>query len=160
MIDSFPDKELKLGGEFEIKLFDTALKLKSYRKVKNLTMNAGVNAVETQMGTTATQCAAFTYCGVGSGYVTATFTLTALASEATRCLGSFSSGTAASGTATWSLITTFLPGTATASIYESGLFDATGLASPTMLCYNTFAVISKGSADTLVITWTYGISST
>ena len=49
-------------------------------------------------------------------------------------------------------VTTFPAGTGTGAITEAGTFNAAS--SGTMLCYADFAVISKASGDTLIITWT------
>jgi hypothetical protein len=83
-----------------------------------------------------------------------------MATDNTHIQGAWTTtGAAASGIVTWTNITTFGAGTATAAITESGLFDTATTNAQTMLCYNTFAVINKGASDTLVITWQYTISS-
>ena len=48
-------------------------------------------------------------------------------------------------------VATFAAGTGTGAITEAGIFNdaVTG----TMLCRTVFAVINKGSLDTLTITW-------
>jgi len=48
-------------------------------------------------------------------------------------------------------VATFAAGTGTGAITEAGIFNA-GSAG-TMLCRTVFAVINKGSLDTLTITW-------
>jgi len=49
-------------------------------------------------------------------------------------------------------------GDATAAITEAGIFDAD--TAGTMFVYSHFAVINKGAADTLQITWTVTMGST
>jgi len=58
---------------------------------------------------------------------------------------------------------TFNPGVGTGALVEAGIFNyGTYAASPTstqiLLCRTIFAVINKGAADTLTISWTVTIS--
>lgn len=55
-------------------------------------------------------------------------------------------------------VATFAPGTpaTAAAIVEAGLFNAS--TGGTMLCRTTFAVVNKGTSDTMTVTWTVTVS--
>ena len=139
-----------LKGEFEVFLYDKKGMLKDYRKVKNLTTNAGFTGVCEAMGLGIT--AAFTYCAIGTGTITPDPGDSTLEAETARVAGGFTQVS----TKVWSNAATFGAGTGTGAITESGLFNdaSTG----TLLCHQTFPVINKGASDTLVVTWQYTLS--
>jgi len=139
-----------LKGEFEVFLYDKEGTLKEYRKVKNLTVNAGFSAVCDMMGSGNVE--PFTYCAIGTGTTAPDATDTSLESEVARVQGGY---TKVSNTV-WKNEATFGAGTGTGAITESGLFNSSS--SGTMLCRQTFAVINKGDNDTLVVTWQYTLS--
>ena len=139
-----------LKGEFEVFLYDKEGTLKEYRKVKNLTVNAGFSAVCDMMGSGNVE--PFAYCAIGTGTTAPDATDTSLESEVARVQGGY---TKVSNTV-WKNEATFGAGTGTGAITESGLFNSSS--SGTMLCRQTFAVINKGDNDTLVVTWQYRLS--
>ena len=139
-----------LKGEFEVFLYDKDWKLKAYRHVKNLTVNEGFKAVCDMMGKGNIE--PFKYCAVGNGTITPTSSDTALASELARTLGSYSR----TADTIWKNDATFNPGVGTGTITESGLYNA--VSGGTLLCRQTFGAITKGSSDTLVVTWQYTLS--
>jgi len=139
-----------LKGEFEVFLYDKEGRLKAYRKVKNMTVNAGFAAVCDMMGKGGVE--PFKYCAIGDGTNAPTAGDTALASELARTLGSYNR----SADTIWTNESTFEPGVGTGTITESALFNAAS--GGTMLCRQTFGAITKGSADTLVVTWKYTLS--
>ena len=51
---------------------------------------------------------------------------------------------------------TFPAGTGTGAVTEAGIFNASS--GGTMLCRTTFPVVTKGSGDTLAITWVVTVS--
>ncbi len=56
-------------------------------------------------------------------------------------------------------IATFGAGVGTGAIVEAGIFNSAVTDGGTMLCRTTFGVITKGAADTLIITWTISVGS-
>jgi len=139
-----------LKGEFEVFLYDSNKKLKTYRNVKNLTVNAGFLAVCDMMGFGAIE--PFKRCAIGNGTVAPTSGNTILGSELARVLGEY---TRTSDTV-WKNDATFGAGVGDGAITESGLFNHASAG--TLLCRQTFPVINKGAADTLVVTWQYTLS--
>jgi len=139
-----------LKGEFEVFLYDKSGKLKAYRKVKNLTVNSGFAAVCDMMGSGNIE--PFKYCAIGTGTVAPSASDTSLGNESARVEGGY---TRTSNTV-WKNDATFGAGVGTGAITESGLFNSSS--GGTMLCRQTFAVINKGSNDTLVVTWQYTLS--
>jgi len=140
-----------LKGEFEVFLYDKEGRLKAYRKVKNLTVNSGFAAVCDMMGKGGIE--PFKYCAIGTGTTAPSASDTILAAETARVLGGY---TRVSNTV-WKNDATFGAGVGTGAITESGLFN-NSISPATMLCRQTFAVINKGSSDTLVVTWQYTLS--
>jgi len=139
-----------LKGEFEVFLYDSNRKLKAYRHVKNLTVNAGFKAVCDMMGSGSVT--AFDYCAIGTGTTAPAAADTILASETARVQGGYTR----TADTVWKNDATFGAGVGTGAITESGMLN--GSSGGTLLCRQTFAVINKGSGDTLVITWQYTLS--
>ena len=54
-------------------------------------------------------------------------------------------------------VTTSGAGVATGAVTEAGIFNASS--SGTMLCRTVFAVVNKGSGDTLQVTWTVTLAA-
>ena len=139
-----------LRGEFEVFLYDRSGRLKEYRKVKNITVNAGFSAVCDMMGQGGVE--PFQYCAIGTGTTAPDPSDTTLGNEVARVQGGY---TKVSNTV-WKNEATFGAGVGTGAITEAGLFNSS--TSGTMLCRQTFAVINKGDNDTLVVTWQYTLS--
>jgi len=53
-------------------------------------------------------------------------------------------------------VATFSAGTATGSISEAGIFNASSAG--TMLCRTVFSVVNKAASDVLTVTWTVTIA--
>ena len=53
-------------------------------------------------------------------------------------------------------VCTFAAGTGTGALTEAGILNASS--SGTLLCRTEFAVINKGSSDSMVVTWTVTVS--
>lgn len=145
------DDSLKTKGLVQVQLFDAAGNVKETREIPNLVVNTGLAYIASRIkDSTAT---AMSHMGVGSGSVAAAAANTDLGSA----LGSrvaMDSTTLVTTTATndaVQYVATFAAGTGTGAITEAGIFNA--LTGGTMLCRTVFAVINKGTLDTLVITW-------
>lgn len=139
-----------LKGEFEVFLYDSDKKLKAYRHVKNLTVNAGFKTVCDMMGSGSVS--AFGHCGIGIGTIAPAAGDTTLGSETARVQGGYTR----TADTVWKNDATFGAGVGTGAITESGLFNDSSAG--TLLCRQTFAVINKGVSDTLVVSWQYTLS--
>ena len=95
---------------------------------------------------------AMSHMAIGTGSTAAAAGNAALGSEADR--NSLTS-TAVSGT-TVTYVATFSAGEGTGAITEAGLFNASS--SGVMLCRTVFAVVNKGSSDSMTITWSVTVS--
>jgi len=146
-----------LKGDVELLLWDSEGKLKDYRLIENVVTNLGVAYV-------ADQCsdggkAAMNAMAIGKGTQAATGGKTALKTEVVR--GKVKGTAAVQGTGAndhkFVFTETFAAGVGTAALQEAGIFNNT-TAGGTMLCYLTYAVINKGTADTLTITWTLAVA--
>jgi len=96
--------------------------------------------------------AAMTHMAIGTNNTSAAAGQTALSSEAAR--GALTSTTVSNNTIAY--VETFAAGTGTGAIVEAGVFNASS--SGDMLCRTVFAVVNKGSADAMTITWTITVS--
>jgi hypothetical protein len=143
-----------LIGEVETKLYSPDGLLKSFRKSKNITVNSGFRTICDMMGQISGQPIGFQYSAIGIGTVAPSASDTLLASEVARVLGGYTR----TADTIWKNDATFGAGTGTGTITESGLFNNSTANSETMLCRQTFGAITKGAADTLVVTWQYTLS--
>ena len=136
---------LKMSGHLAIAINDEIV-----QEVPNLVVTAGKGFVASRMKDT-TQ-GAMSHMAIGTGSTAAAVGNTALVSEADRnALTSTSvSGAALTYTAT------FGAGEGTGAITEAGLLNASSAG--TMLCRTVFAVVNKGSQDSMTITWTVTVS--
>lgn len=112
---------------------------------KNLVVTAGKNHIADRMKNNST---AMSHMAVGTGTTSAAAGQTALVSESARV--ALTSSTVSTNTIEY--VGTFPAGTGTAALTEAAVLNASS--SGTMLCRTVFTVINKGSADSLVITWT------
>ena len=99
-----------------------------------------------------TTAGAMSHMAVGTGSSAAAAGNTALGSEVDR---NALASTTVSG-ADISYVATFAAGEGTGALTEAGLFNASS--SGTMLCRTVFAVVNKGVADSMTITWTVTVS--
>jgi hypothetical protein len=145
-----------LTGEFDLVLYDKTGKVKERKHVKNITVTTGFQAVSDMMGKASAQPVGFTYCGIGTGTIAPAIGDTNLGTPATCLAGGYTSSSAT----VWTNTTTFGAGVGTGSITEAGMFSSTWTTGvgTTMLCRQTFGVVTKGAADTLVVTWQYTLS--
>lgn len=137
-------EELKLKGYIEVRLLDPTGDLKDYRLVPNLIVTEGFDHyLDLQFN--AAQPAQGTFLGIGTVATSLNESDSALEGEIERMGGTYShTGNTKSGTVAF---TWYANGTAGPwEIREMALFDAAS--SGTMICRGTFAVVSKGTADT------------
>ena len=136
---------LKMTGAVAI-----ALNGEVVQEIPNLVVTAGKNFVASRMKDTTK--AAMTHMAIGTNNTTAAVGQTALSAEVTR--GALTSTTVSTNTIAY--VETFAAGTGTGAIVEAGVFNASS--GGTMLCRTVFAVVNKGSADAMTITWTITVS--
>ena len=136
---------LKMTGAVAI-----ALNGEVVQEIPNLVVTAGKNWVASRMKDTTK--AAMTHMAIGTNNTTAAVGQTALSAEVTR--GALTSTTVSTNTIAY--VETFAAGTGTGAIVEAGVFNASS--GGTMLCRTVFAVVNKGSADAMTITWTITVS--
>jgi hypothetical protein len=135
----------KMSGHLAIAINDEVV-----QEVPNLVVTAGKGYVASRMKDT-TQ-GAMSHMAIGTGSTAAAVGNTALGSEADR---NALTSTAVSG-ASVTYIATFGAGEGTGAITEAGLLNASSAG--TMLCRTVFAVVNKGSQDSMTITWTVTVS--
>ncbi len=136
---------LKMSGHLAIAINDEIV-----QEVPNLVVTAGKGFVASRMKDT-TQ-GAMSHMAIGTGSTAAAVGNTALVSEADRNALTSTSVSGASLTYT----ATFGAGEGTGAITEAGLLNASSAG--TMLCRTVFAVVNKGSQDSMTITWTVTVS--
>lgn len=141
---SIVNDSIKALGHVVVKLNDQIV-----QEIPNLVVTAGKNFIASRMTGSTT---AMSHMAIGSTNTAAAAGDTGLGGELGRVALSSSSTTGA--VTTYSA--TFPAGTGTGAVVEAGIFNASS--SGTMLCRTTFAVVNKGSNDTLTITWQVTIS--
>lgn len=137
---------LPMKGELTLTLVDSEGKVKDFRELKNLIVQVGKNFVASALINSSTS--PFTYMAVGTNGTAATTADTTLGTELARQV--FSSSSVSTNVVT--LSTTYAAGTATGTLQEAGIFNASS--GGTMLSHVVFSAVSKGASDSLVITWT------
>ena len=115
----------------------------------NLVVSAGLAYIASRMkDATAT---AMSHMAVGSGSTAAAAGNTTLTELGRVTLTSTTIVTTSVANDAVQYVATFPAGTGTGAITEAGIFN--NVTGGTMLCRTVFAVINKGSLDTLTITW-------
>lgn len=146
---------IKAKGTLQLTLIDENGNIKQQDE-HNLVVNTGLAYIASRIkDATAT---AMSHMGVGTGTLAAAAADSALGS-ALGARVTLDSTTLVTTTATndsVQYVATFGAGVSTGAITEAGIFNA--LTAGTMLCRTVFAVINKGSLDTLVITWKVAVA--
>ena len=137
--------DFKMTGRLSIAINDEVV-----QEVKNLVVTSGKGFVASRMKDAS--AGAMSHMAVGTGSSAAAANNTALGSEVDR---NALASTTVSG-ANISYVATFAAGEGTGALTEAGLFNAGS--SGTMLCRTVFAVVNKGLADSMTITWTVTVS--
>ena len=142
-------ENLKVTGAVAIKVFDKNGALKQEQNIKNLVVTSGKEFIAAAMVGTPTQ---MSHMAVGAGTSAAAAGDTNLGSELGRV--ALTSDTSSGAVVTY--VGDFPAGTGTGAVTEAGLFnDPTG---GVMLCRTVFAVVNKGGADAMSITWQITVS--
>jgi hypothetical protein len=140
---------LKTNGTLELKLLDAEGNVKEQYE-HNLVVNSGLAHITSRIYGTAQ--GVMSHMAVGTGSLAAAAADSALGSQIARvALDSTTIVTTTITNDSVQYVATFAAGTGTGAITEAGIFNDASVG--TMLCRTVFAVINKGTLDTLVITW-------
>jgi len=138
--------KLALTGALTIAINDVVV-----QETNNLVVTAGKEWVADRMANANT---VMTHMAIGTGTTAAAAGNTALVTELDRNVLTVSGGTVSANTIQYAC--TWAAGDGTGAITEAGIFDAaTG---GDMLARTVFAVVNKGAADSMTITWTITVS--
>ena len=135
----------KLTGKVHVTLTNEYGEIVEQRAT-NLVVTTGKDFTASRMVGTVSNI--MSHMAVGSDNTAAAVGNTALGAELGRV--SLTAGTASGNVVTYTA--TFGAGVGTGGIQEAGIFNASS--GGTMLCRVVFAVVNKGSNDTMAITWT------
>jgi len=140
----------KVTGMVNVVVRDDAGKIKQEFTVPNLVVDTGLDFIASRMKDTTD--AAMSHMAIGTDNTAAAAGNTTLGTELAR--QALASTTVTDNSIAY--VATFAAGTGTGALTEAGLFNdpTTG----TMLCRTVFAVINKGAADSMTVTWTVTIS--
>lgn len=142
------EEQLKMKGHLQIHLNNELV-----RDVPNLVVTAGKGFVAARM--IGTSAGVMTHMEVGTGTTDPVVGNTTLESVVSSSRTAFTSSSSVSG-AVVTYVCAFAAGTGTGALTEAGIFNASS--GGTMLCRTEFAVVNKGAADTMTITWTVTVS--
>ena len=120
------------------------------KEIPNLVVTTGKNFVSSRMKDTTKS--AMSHMEIGSGTTSAAAGQTTLVTAVDR--NALTSTTVTNNTIIY--VCTWAAGDGTGAITESGLFNASS--GGDMLCRTVFAVVNKGSADSMTVTWTITVS--
>ena len=140
----------KVTGIVNVVVRDDAGKIKQEFTVPNLVVDTGLDFTASRMKDTS--ATAMSHMGVGTGSTAASSADTALGTQLARV--ALASTTVTDNSISY--VATFPAGTGTGALTEAGTFNASS--GGTMLCRTVFAVINKGPADSMTVTWTVTIS--
>ena len=135
----------QMTGHLSIAINDAVV-----QEVHNLVVTDGKEFVASRMKDTTK--AAMSHMAIGTGSTAAAAGDSALGSQADR--NALTSTTVSGAAVTY--VATFAAGEGTGAITEAGLFNAASAGD--MLCRTVFAVVNKGSSDSMTITWTVTVS--
>lgn len=150
-------ENLKLTGNVKLVVTDKDGKVKNEKEIPNLVVKSGRDFIASRMVGTSSDVMSHMAIGTGSTAVDASDTT--LETEVARV----SLSSSAIGTGGDENVITYQASfgpevpTSNAAVVEAGIFndETTG----DMLCRTTFAVVNKGTDDTLSITWTITINA-
>ena len=135
----------QMTGHLSIAINDAVV-----QEVPNLVVTDGKEFVASRMKDTTK--AAMSHMAIGTGSTAAAAADSALGSQADR--NALTSSVVSGAAVTY--VATFAAGEGTGAITEAGLFNAASAGD--MLCRTVFAVVNKGSSDSMTITWTVTVS--
>lgn len=146
-------ENIKVTGKVLVQVFDKDGNVKDERKIDNLVVTAGKGFIAASMlKTTTNSPAAMSHMAIGSNNTAAANGDTALGTE----LGRVSLASATNSGAVTTYTASFPAGTGTGAVVEAGILNNSS--GGTLLCRTVFAVVNKGSDDSMSITWAITVS--
>ena len=144
--------DLKLKGRLDIVVTSQDGVVKQEQSVDNLVVTTGKSFVASRMA--GSSASVMSHMAIGTDNTAAAASDTGLGSESARV--ALTSTTVNNNDVVY--VANFAAGTpsSAAVITEAGIFNASS--SGTMLCHTVFGAISKGTSDSLTITWTVSAS--
>ena len=145
---------LKLTGKLKVEKYNQDNNLVDSREIPNLVVSAGKSHIATRISSNSEVI--MNHMAIGDTATTPTASDSALAGEQADARVALTSTSVTANTITY--LATFPPGTGTGTVQEAGIFNAQGANAGTMLCRTTFASITKGASDSIVITWNVSVA--
>lgn len=144
--------DLKLKGRLDIVVTSQDGVVKQEQSVDNLVVTTGKSFVASRMA--GSSASVMSHMAIGTDNTAAAASDTGLGSESARV--ALTSTTVNNNDVVY--VASFAAGTPSSSavITEAGIFNASS--NGTMLCHTVFGSISKGTSDSLTITWTVSAS--
>lgn len=143
---------IKITGDVKIDIIGADGVLKDSREIKNLVVTTGKTFIASRIVGVASTVMG--WMELGTGTTAAAVGDTTLQTVISGSRVTLTSGTAATNVVTY--VASFPAGTGTGAVTEAGVFNAASAG--TMLCRTVFAVVNKGAADAMSITWTITVS--
>ena len=147
MIENHANSEVQMIGKVHIVKTNADGVVTYEHTVPNLVVTAGKQFIASKLRATTNSPVSMTHMAIGTSSTTPAAGDTALGSQTGRV--ALSGDTATSNYVTFTA--TFPAGTGDGAIVEAGVFNASS--GGTMLCRTTFPTVTKGSGDTLAVTW-------
>lgn len=143
---------IKITGDVKIDIIGADGAVKDSREIKNLVVTTGKTFIASRIVGVASTVMG--WMELGTGTTAAAVGDTTLQTVISGSRTALTSGTAATNVVTY--VASFPAGTGTGAVTEAGVFNAASAG--TMLCRTVFAVVNKGAADAMSITWTITVS--
>jgi len=143
---------IKITGDVKIDIIGSDGVVKDSREIKNLVVTTGKTFIASRIVGVASTVMG--WMELGTGTTAAAVGDTTLQTVISSSRVTLTSGTAATNVVTY--VASFPAGTGTGAVTEAGVFNAASAG--TMLCRTVFAVVNKGAADVMSITWTITVS--
>jgi len=141
--------KLSAKGKLRVALYGPDGTLKEERLVTNVVVTDGLGLIASRLAGAGT---AMSHMAIGTDNTAAVAADSALTTENARVALTSSTATGAAV----QYIGDFPAGTGTGAVVEAGILNAAS--GGTLLCRTVFAVVNKGAADTLKITWTVTVA--
>jgi len=142
---------LKAKGTLDIIVRGPDGSIKDEKKVENLIVDTGLDYIASRMSGTSENV--MSHMAVGTGSTAAAGADTALGTELDR--NALTSTTVTDNSIAY--VCSWAAGDGTGSLTEAGIFNASS--GGTMLCRTVFGTVTKGTDDSMTITWTITVSA-
>jgi hypothetical protein len=146
------EETMKVTGHVRVLLRDIYTGVERELDFPNLVVTTGKNHIAARMKDAVP--AQMSHMAVGTGVTAPAAGDTTLQTELVRVALTTAGGTVAANVVTYAA--TFPAGTGTGALTEAGILNAASVG--TLLVRATFAVINKGAADSMTVTWTLTVN--